>query len=107
MSRFICVLVMVLYTVDFGIKQKLEAILRVTYKKSDAIQAEIETQIEANFSEFQLINRILDFGDDEETNVYVVRPKSSGDPQDIECRLRAIEGVVNLSIYQSYQHASF
>ena len=107
MTFFISVMVIVLYATDYGIKQKLESILRITYKKSDGVLDQIEREMGDSFREHRLINRILDFGDDEETNVYVVRPDSSSEPSQVEERLRAVEGVVNLSIYQSDQHAPF
>lgn len=107
MTAFVSALVTILYVADFGIKQKLESIIRVTFRVDDDIVEKIEGEIEAAFSEFRLINRILDFGDGEETNVYVVRPRRSTETGDIERRLRALDGVVNLSLYQSDQHAPF
>ena len=107
LTAFVSALVVVLYATDYGIKQKLESILRVTYRVEDETLERIESEIEGAFREFRLINRILDFGDDQETNVYVVRPGRSTDSREIEGRLRAIDGVSNLSIYQSDQHAPF
>jgi uncharacterized membrane protein YhiD involved in acid resistance len=107
LTAFVAVLMIVLYATDYGLKQKLESIVRVSYKSGDETLARIEHELERSFREFQLINRILDFGDDEETNVYVVRPGRSGQAKEIEQRLGSIEGVVNLSLYQSDQHAPF
>ena len=107
MTAFVAVMMVVLYVTDYGLKQKLESILRVTYKAGDETLAKIEHELARSFREFQLINRILDFGDDEETNVYVVRPGRSAEAKEIERRLGGIEGVVNLSLYQSDQHAPF
>ena len=67
----------------------------------------IEEQMKGTFRDYKLINRILDFGDDEETNVYVVRPGQSTEEREIERRLREVDGIVNLAIYQSDQHAPF
>lgn len=75
MTIFISVLLLVLYAADYGIKQKLESIIRVTYKANDDTLESIEHEIGQAFREYRLINRILDYGDDHVTNVYVVRPK--------------------------------
>lgn len=107
LTAFISGLMLLLYTLDYGIKQKLESIIRVTYRVDPAVLDRVEMELGSCFSEFRLINRILDFGDGQETNVYVVRPNSSGDPDEIETRLRAVDGVVSLSLYQSDQHAPF
>ena len=107
MTLFISALMLILHASDYGLKQKLESVLRVTYKREGDTLVEIEREIGESFREFRLINRVLDFGPDEETNVYVVRPQRSTDPSQIEQRLREIEGVVHLAIYQSDQHAPF
>ena len=85
----------------------LESVIRVTYLRGDETIANMEAEIARSFSEYRLINRVLDFGDDEETNVYVVRPRRGGDTEDVESRLRSVDGVVRLSLYQSVQHAPF
>ena len=107
MTFFLAILVLILHVRDYGLKQKLESVIRVTYKKQGDTLAEIEREMGEAFRDFRLINRILDFGPDEETNVYVVRPQRSTDPEQIEQRLRDIEGVTALAIYQSDQHAPF
>jgi hypothetical protein len=107
MTAFVSVLVVILYRTNFGIKQKLEGIIRITYKNEDGVVERIEEQMKGTFRDYKLINRILDFGDDEETNVYVVRPGRSTEEREIERRLREVEGIVNLAIYQSDQHAPF
>lgn len=108
MTAFISIMVFVLYMTNYGIKEKLESVIRVTYKVGeDGILSKIENQIKEHVTDLRLINRILDFGPDEETNVYVVRPRHSTDGKDIEQAIRQIDGVVNMSIYQSDQHAPF
>ncbi len=107
MTVFVSILLLILYTTDYGIKQKLESIVRVTYRVNKATLEKIEQEIGRSFREFRLINRILDFGDDHETNVYVVRPRGSDDGREVEGRLRQIDGVVKLAMYQSDQHAPF
>lgn len=104
---FLSGLLLSLYRFDYGIKKKLESIIRVTYDRGDATLAAIEKELGAAFEHHQLINRILDFGEGQETNVYVVRPGSHTDAAAVEARLQAIEGVSNLAIYQSDQHAPF
>ena len=107
LTGFISVLMLLLHTLDYGIKQKLESIIRVTYEKNEGVLTRVESELADCFSEYRLINRILDFGDGQETNVYVVRPGKKRDPEEIESRLRGVEGVVSLSLYQSDQHAPF
>lgn len=107
LTAFISVLMVVLYVSDYGLKQKLESIIRVTYKAGEERLTTIEDALDRAFPEFKLINRILDFGDDEETNVYVIRPGGKTSTAEIEERLRKIDGVVNISLYQSDQHAPF
>lgn len=107
MTAFVSVLLLALYVADYGIKQKLETIARVTYKVGNGSLEAVERELGTAFSEFRLINRILDFGDGHETNVYVIRPGKSGDTREAEERLRKIESVVKLSFYQSDQHAPF
>ena len=107
MTFFLSILVLILYASDYGLKQKLESVIRVTYKKEGDTLAQIEREMGESFRDYRLINRILDFGPDEETNVYVVRPGRDSDPEQIELRLRGIDGVVALAIYQSDQHAPF
>jgi uncharacterized membrane protein YhiD involved in acid resistance len=107
LTAFISILMLLLHTLDYGIKQKLESIIRITYQKDEGVLTRVESELADCFSEFRLINRILDFGDGYETNVYVVRPGSKQDPEAIESRLRGVDGVVSLSLYQSDQHAPF
>jgi len=107
MTAFISVLLLILHHVDYGLKQTLESVLRVTYRVEGDTLGRIERELEGSFGSFRLINRILDFGPDEETNVYVVGAGDDSDPRRIEERLRSIDGVVNLAIYQSDQHTPF
>lgn len=107
LTAFVSVLMLILHYADYGIKAKMESVIRVTYRVGDETVQRIEDELRSSFGGFRLINRILDFGDDQETNVYVVRPHSTEDPTQIEGRLRNVEGVVTLSLYQSDQHAPF
>ena len=106
MTFFLAALLLVLYQVDFGLKQRLESIVRVTYRKDEGIVERIEEEIRNAFRDVRLVNRILDYGDGEETNVYVVSPGNSSE-REIEERLRGLDGVVSLALYQSDQHAPF
>ena len=107
MTAFVGALLVVLYATDYGIKQKLESIIRVTYKVEGNTLEKLESQLHESFPEFRLINRILDFGEDEETNVYVIRPGTNSSTRNMEERLRSVEGVVAVSLYQSDQHSPF
>ena len=107
MTAFIAIVAVTFYIANYGIKGKLECIFRVTYKVGQERLDRIEKQMGGYFSEFKLINRILDFGDDNATNVYVVRPGRATNIEDVEAELRKIDGVTALSLYQSDQHAPF
>ena len=107
MVGFLSALLLVLYHADFGIKGKIESIVRVTYQRGDEVLPGIEAELERTFAEHRLINRVLDFGDEHETNVYVVKPRRGEEPGAIEDRLRAVEGVAGIALYQSDQHAPF
>ena len=107
MVGFLSALLLGLYHADFGIKGKIESIVRVTYKRGEDTLAQVDAELGRTFAEHRLINRVLDFGEEHETNVYVVRPGGSLDPAEVERRLRAVEGVTALAMYQSDQHAPF
>lgn len=106
LTGFIAVLMVVLHHLDFGLKQKLECIVRVTFHEGEGVVDRIEEQLADAYREFRLINRILEYGDGEATNVYVVQPGSTSEAE-VEERLGRVEGVVNLSLYQSDPHAPF
>ena len=107
MTAFITIVTVTFYIFNYGIKGKLECIFRITYKTDQDSLDKIEKHMGGYFSEFKLINRILDFGDDNATNVYVVRPSRATNIEDVEAELRKIDGVTALSLYQSDQHAPF
>ena len=96
-----------LVALDYGIKKKLESIVRVTFRNHADTLQQIEGEIGQSFHEHRLINRILDYGEDHETNVYVVRPGKSTELSKFESRLGEIDGVVSVLLYQSDQHAPF
>ncbi|MDX1382020.1 MAG: DUF4956 domain-containing protein [Thermoanaerobaculia bacterium] len=105
MTVFVCALILLLYHFDYGVKQRLESIVRVGLKDSPEVQAAVESVLNGAFREASLVNRILDLGQDEATHVYVVRPRRDSDFEAVEERLRQIDGVVSLSRYQTDQHA--
>lgn len=107
LTVFLAVLLLMLYITDYGLKQKLECVMRVTFQPADGVVERIEAELTKSYREHKLINRILDYGEDAETNVYVVRPRSRGSSEEIEKSLGKVEGVVNVALYQSDQHAPF
>lgn len=107
MTAFFSALMLTLYLTDYGLKQKLERIVRLSYRPENGALEKIEAELRRSFREFKLINRILDFGDEAETNVYVVRPSGSVSSAEVEERLRRIEGLMSISIYESDQHNPF
>jgi hypothetical protein len=104
---FLSVLLLAIYHFDFGLKRKLESVVRVTFRKGEGVVTQIEGELERSFAEVRLINRVLDFGEGQETNVYVVRPRGDTAPSAVEERLLGVDGVTNLAVYQSDQHAPF
>ncbi len=105
LTVFLCLLLLLVHHLDYGIKQRLESILRVTFDESEDTQERIEDLLDDAFEDFKRINRVLDFGDDMVTNVYVVRPAKHTRIEEIEERLKALEGVARLALYESDQHA--
>jgi hypothetical protein len=107
MTAFVSVVILVLYYFNFGIKGKLESVLRITYDVESGALDKLESEIGRLFAESKLINRVLDFGEGAETNVYVVKPGASTDAEEVENALRAVPGIQQVSMYQSDQHAPF
>jgi uncharacterized membrane protein YhiD involved in acid resistance len=107
MTAFFCALMVTLYLMDYGLKQKLERVVRLTYRPEDDALQKIEAELDRSFREFKLINRILDFGDEAETNVYIVRPSPKTSSAEVEARLGRIEGLLSVSVYESDQHNPF
>ena len=105
MVAFVSVLILALYTFDYGVKKRLESIVRVTFREGPETQAKVEGELGSSFRDYKLINRIRDFGDGLVTNVYVVRPGRTGGVEDFESRVGKIDGVAHLSLYQTDQHA--
>lgn len=107
MTAFVSILVIVLFFLNYGIKGKLESVLRISYEVGDETLQRIETTLQETFADAKLINRILDVDDSRETNVYVVKPGRGTNGKDIEDQLKQIPGIHSVSMYQSDQHAPF
>lgn len=107
LTAFVSGLMLLLYVSDYGLKQKLESIVRVTYTTANGAAGGIESVLGGSYKDVRRINRMLDVGEGQETDVYVVRQTKSSDPKETEAQLRAIDGVVNISLYESDQHAPF
>lgn len=107
LTAFVSALMLALYVADYGIKTKLESIVRITYTTANGAGEGIESVLDSSYKDVRRINRMLDVGDGQETDVYVVRQAKSSDAKQAEERLRNIEGVVNIAIFESDQHAPF
>lgn len=105
LTVFVCALLLVLYHLNYGLKERLESIVRVTFREADDLAPKIESELGKAFREFKLLNRIRDYGDGHVTNVYVVRPGKKTRSEEIETRLQELEGVVSLALYETDQHA--
>ena len=107
LTAFVAVLVLILYYFNYGLKGKLESVLRITYDVESGALKALESEISKQFADFKLINRVLDFGEGVETNVYVVRPRNKTNADELEDTLKAVPGIQQVSMYQSDQHAPF
>lgn len=106
MTIFVCVLIMILYAQDYGLKNDLETIVKVTFKESEEAARAILAALEKEFKNVKMINRVLDFGEGNVTNVYVVRPGKNSNPAQVENNLKTIEAVKRLSIYETDQNSA-
>ncbi|MCB9738966.1 MAG: DUF4956 domain-containing protein [Deltaproteobacteria bacterium] len=107
MVGFLSALLVGLYHADFGLKKKMESIVRVTFDKEGGAEGRVEAALAEIFADVRLVNRVLDIAEGADTNVYVVRPKGGVAPSGIEEKLRQTAGVRELALYQSDQHAPF
>ena len=105
MTVFVSLLVLLLYHFDYGVKRRLESILRIGLEDSPTVRHELEAALGEAFEQASLVNRILDREQGQATHVYVVRPGRRLAYEEAEQRLLAIEGVSTLSRYQTDQHA--
>ena len=106
MTTFISLLLIALFHFDFGVMERLECILRVTFREAEGAQDRVEEAVADSCDEFRLINRITNLDEDNRTNVYLVRPGSTPE-QEVERRLRGVGDIVTFSLYKSDQHAPF
>ena len=106
LTTFISLLVLALHYLDFGIKKRMEMVVKVTAVEKPDAQAKIDGVLSEAFSDVKQINRILDFGDDHVTTVYLARPKKKFDPKEVEAKLRGIDEVARLALYETDQHAA-
>lgn len=106
LTVFISGLALAMYYFDFGIKQQLESVIHVTVSQNGQSQERVEAELKNSFQQVKQINRICDFGDEHVTNVYVVRPKKRCSFEDVESRLKQLDGVARLARYETDQHAN-
>jgi hypothetical protein len=105
LTLFVSVLMLAVHYMDYGVKARLESILRITFADNEGEHAKIEHELGQVCQEFKLINRIREFGDGLVTNVYVVMPGKAVEISDVESRLKNLGGVVRLALYETDQHA--
>ena len=55
---FMSVLLLAIYHLDFGIKRKLESVVRVTFSKGDGVVERVEAELGQSFKDYRLINRV-------------------------------------------------
>jgi len=100
---FISGLIMILHIYEFGKKEKLDNIVRITFNKGDETLQKIEKIIQGAFKSPRLLNRLLDFDENYETNVYAVRSVSSKEVTDFESQMQEISGVHKVAVFQRDQ----
>ncbi len=105
LTVFVSVLMLAVHYMDYGVKSRLESILRITFADTEAEHAKIEQELGQVCQEHKLINRIREFGDGLVTNVYVVMPTKDTEIGEVESRLKNVGGVVRLALYETDQHA--
>ncbi|NUQ33376.1 MAG: DUF4956 domain-containing protein [Planctomycetaceae bacterium] len=106
LTVYLAILMVILHFSRYGVRRRLDVVARVTYDGKPDTSKKIEDEIKSSIGEFEMINRIVGFGDARSTNVYVLRPGERVDMTAFETRLGAIAGVSELSLYQSDQHAT-
>lgn len=105
LTVFVSMLMLAVHYMDYGVKSRLESILRITFADTEQEHAKIEQELAQVCQEYKLINRIREFGDGLVTNVYVVMPAKEVEIADVESRLKDVGGVVRLALYETDQHA--
>jgi uncharacterized membrane protein YhiD involved in acid resistance len=105
LTVFISVLLLAVHHLDYGLKARMESILRVTFTDDEQGHAKVEEELGKVCQEHKLINRIREFGDGLVTNVYVIMPSKQVEIAEVEARLKNVGGVVRLALYETDQHA--
>jgi hypothetical protein len=105
LTVFVSVLLLAVHHLDYGVKARLESILRITFADNEQEHAKIEEELGKVCQEYKLINRIREFGDGLVTNVYVFMPGKQVEIAEVESRMKNIGGVVRLALYETDQHA--
>ena len=100
---FISALILVLHIYEFGKKEKLDNIVRITFKKGDETVEEIDKSIQGTFKSPRLLNRLLDFDEKHATNIYAVRSVSSQDVENFESHMQKVPGVLKVAVFQRDQ----
>lgn len=106
MTVFVCVLTVILYSMDHGLKKNLETIVKITFKDNDESAVAVQKVLDGAFRSAKLINRALDFGEDLVTNVYVARPGKNFNGATVEKEFKKLEAVTRVAIYETDQHSA-
>ncbi|MFA6449780.1 MAG: DUF4956 domain-containing protein [bacterium] len=108
LTVFVSVLVTALYHFDYGSKQRLDMILKITFSREGETDSQkaIESVLKKQFKRYTLINRLLDFGDGLATNVYVTQPAKKTKKDELELMLKEIGGVSSISFFETDQNSN-
>jgi uncharacterized membrane protein YhiD involved in acid resistance len=102
----VCIIMWLLFSVDYGSKQDRDEILKVTYRRDSSAPEAIEAYLRRVFSKARVINTIRNFEADEDTLVYVVRSNDRLDHGRLTAELGDIPDVKQSAFYVNDQQLS-
>ncbi len=103
-TAFIAVMMAAMHLFEFGRKQRPDNIIRITFRKGEETVSAIDEGLKKAFRTPRLLNRLLDFEQGYETNVYAVRSATPQAAADFESRMRSLGGVVQVAVYERDQY---
>lgn len=106
MVLFISILLVLLDKYDFGLKNDLDGILKITVN-ADADAKSLEDALKVSFKKLQLINKLQDFTNQSSTLVYIMRSASPKELAEAENTAQKYDFVKEISTYHTDQHAPF
>ena len=100
---FLAVILYILDKFEFGIKSNITSILKINTDEDIEISKAIENYCDKAI----LINKVNDFTGNSITHVFSFSPKKSQSFEVLSSKLKEINGVNQVNIYQADQHSPF